>query len=97
MLGARFGKRCLHKVGAGEARADLRCDGLGARPGIAAGIDIEFADPGREELLLESSDRERGDADFKTVRGSFAQVLVMLHIPEVTELMLGAGRGPAGL
>ena len=42
-------------------------------------------------------DGEGGDADLEAVGGGAAVVGVVLHVPEVAELVLGAGGGAAGL
>ena len=49
----------------------------------------------RQHASYKRERRQRADADFETVRRRHAVVRVVLHVPQVAELVLGA-RTPAG-
>src|SRR5439155_20187314 len=67
------------------------------RQGIAAFGDINLPHGVRQKAFVKSRDGECSNADLEAMRRSLSAMCVMLHVPKVTELMLGAGSSAAGL
>jgi hypothetical protein len=78
-------------VGGRHRRLDL----LGAGPGGADGLGVHGAQVALEEPLVEGGHRDRADPDLEPVgQGRATGVAQPLHLPQVAELVLGAGGGP---
>ena len=75
---------------------DFMLKSRSTRPGGATALDIELVERLFEEELIKRHHGQSADADLEPVRGSLALVGMVLHIPEMAELMLRAGGHPAG-
>ena len=97
MLGARFDQRFFSKLRIWKKFEDILLDLTFVRPARAALIDIEILHVFHQQNLIELGNRERADADLEAVQRNFSVVRVMLHVPQMAELMLSARAGPARL
>ena len=59
-------------------------------------FDVELLEVVRHHRFVQRERRQRADADFEAVRRRGAAIRVVLHVPQMAELMLRAGDGPAG-
>ena len=67
------------------------------RPLGATDFHVEVVQFPGQQILVEAGHGQRADADLETVQRGLALVDVVLHVPEVAELVFRAGGGPAGL
>ena len=65
-------------------------------PAGNCGVNVSEQDVAFQHLIVKSKRGQRTDANFETVRRRHSIVSVVLHVPEMAELMIGAGRRTAG-
>src|SRR5258708_3842562 len=91
LLGSGFFNGFFGQITLTQQAADTRIGGPRIRPLVTALFDIQPLERLLQQLFVKRGHRERPDADLKSMRRSLALKRVMLHVPEVAELMLGAG------
>jgi hypothetical protein len=62
------------------------------RPRFAAALDVQIFEPLLEQMFVQSSHCQGSNPNFQTMRGGGAKVRVVLHVPQMTELMFRTGR-----
>lgn len=94
-LGPDLFRRDLRQFSRAKLLAHPLRPTLAVRPCRTAARHVESFERTRQHPFVQRRDRQRPHADFESVRGWLTLMRVMLHVPEMTELMFRAGRGPA--